>query len=171
MRAEWNTTTTMNTHERLTSWVEIDGVYWTGLVAFAASNAQAFFHDHPAAPTLRIGSRRADRNTGRGFTGEAGFSFEACRQPARGQDADAGGVPRQALVHQPSTCQGTGVATDTAFYFRGGQYLHRGPLIGLKWRDCEEMVTFDGYVILYRRVCQECILVSMPTKIITLSGK
>ncbi len=123
MRAERNATAAMDTHERLTCGIEIDGIHRTGLIAGTAANAKAFFHDHTATFALGIGSSGADRNTGRRIAGKTGFGFEAGGQSTRRQDTYAGGVPGQALVHQTGTRQRTGMATDTALHSRGGQYL------------------------------------------------
>jgi hypothetical protein len=77
MRAERDTLTAMDAHERLSCVIKINGFNRASLCTFATTDAQLLFHDHTSALSLRVGAGWASLCTGGWIARQTGLGLKA----------------------------------------------------------------------------------------------
>lgn len=119
-----HTAAAVDANEGIACVVQVDGVHWASLGAFTAMDAKRLVNLDAAAPALGESACGACCDTGRRVAGQTGDGGKACRKAAGRLNADAGGQPGKAVVHEPGAGQGARVASDAAFHVWGGEDLH-----------------------------------------------
>ena len=116
MGTEGDTAAAVDTDKGLTGNIQIDCIHRTGVGTFPTAYAQGFFNYYPTAFTLSKSSGGTYRSTGGWIAGQTGFCLKAGGESSGRDNANSCGVPGEAFMHLPRTCQGTGVAANTPFH-------------------------------------------------------
>lgn len=125
MRTEGDAQPAVQADERRSFLIDENGINRAGGCTCAAASAQLFLENYPAVAAWLQGTGGADPSAGRRGASQAMHGGESGGQASGRMNTNPRGIPRQAMMEQTGTGQGTGMATNTSVYAWCCQYFHR----------------------------------------------